>query len=333
MTTALILGATGFIGGHVGLAALRRGWELRGLRRDASAVGLLGAERIAWFIGNLDEPGSLEDALRGADLVFHAAAFYPSDGRHVSSQVAHAVRQMKNVLEALQRAGSPPLVYTSSLSTIGRPPEGEDRLADERDVYIPGSLPRSAYYESKIAMETEVLRAAAAGMPATVVNPTTVFGPGDAQPTIGAVLIALARGFGIVSLPGWLNIVDVRDVAEGHLRAAEGAGVRGQRYILGGANLRISELMREVARRANVPPPRAEIPAALLRVMVRIGERLPGASVLGNHLGAFEHWQPLNCSRAERELGVRARPLDATLTDALRWYEEHGALKRRTAVV
>ncbi|MCX6070880.1 MAG: NAD-dependent epimerase/dehydratase family protein [Chloroflexi bacterium] len=326
MTTALILGATGFIGGHVGLAALQRGWELRGLRRDASAVGLLGAERIAWFIGNLDEQGSLEDALRGVDLVFHAAAFYPSDGRRVPSQVAHAVQQMKNVLEALQRAGSPPLVYTSSLSTIGRPPEGEDRLADERDVYVPGTLPRSAYYETKIAMETEVLRAA------VVVNPTVVFGPGDARPTTGGLLIALARGFGIVSLPGWLNIVDVRDVAEGHLRAAE-AGVRGQRYILGGANLRISEFMRDVARRANVPPPRAEIPAALLRVIVRIGERLPGASVLGNHVGAFEHWQPINCSRAERELGLKPRPLAVTLADSLRWYEEHGALKRRTAVV
>jgi dihydroflavonol-4-reductase len=332
MTTALVLGATGFIGGHIGLAALRRGWELRGLRRDASSVGLLGAERVAWFIGNLDEPGSLDDALRGVDLVFHAAAFYPSDGRHVPRQVAHAVQQTRNVLEALQRAGSPPLVYTSSLSTIGQPPSGEDRMADERDVYVPGTLPRSAYYECKIAMEREVLRTTAAGMPATVVNPTVVFGPGDARPTTGALLIALARGFGIVSLPGWLNVVDVRDVAEGHLRAAE-AGVGGQRYILGGVNLTIGDFMREVARLTAVRPPRAEIPVALLRVMVRVGERLPGASVLGNHLGAFEHWQPLNCARAERELGLKPRPLAATLTDTLRWYEEHGALKRRTAVV
>jgi dihydroflavonol-4-reductase len=332
MTTALVLGATGFIGGHIGLTALRRSWELRGLRRDTSAVGLLGEEHVAWYNGNLDEPGSLDDALRGVDLVFHAAAFYPRDGRHVPRQVAHAVRQVRNVLEAVQRAGSPPLVYTSSLSTIGRPPIGEARPADERDAYVPGTLPRSAYYETKIAMETEVLRAAAAGMPATVVNPTVVFGPGDARPTIGGLLIALARGFGIVSLPGWLNIVDVRDVAEGHLRAAE-AGLRGQRYILGGVNLRISELMREVALRANVPAPRAEIPAALLRVMVRIGGRLPGASVLGNHLGAFEFWQPLDCAKAERALGLRPRPLATTLTDALQWYEEHGALRRRTAVV
>jgi dihydroflavonol-4-reductase len=332
MITALVLGATGYIGGHIGLAALRRGWELRGLRRDPRAVGLLGAEHVTWFAGTLDAPESLDAALRGVDIVFHAAAFYPHDGRHVPRQVANAVRQTLGVLEAVRRAGSPLLVYTSSLSTIGRPPAGEDRLADERDSYVPGTLARSAYYESKAAMEREVLRAAAAGAPSVVVNPTMVLGPGDAQPTTGALLIALARGYGVVALPGWVNIVDVRDVAEGHLRAAE-AGARGERYILGGANLRICELMRQVAQLANVPPPRGEIPAGLLRVMVRIGERLPGASVLGNHLGAFEYWQPLNCTRAERELGFKPRPTVDTLTDALRWYEEHGALRRRTPVV
>lgn len=332
MTTALVLGATGFIGGHIGLAAVHRGWELRGLRRDPAAVGLLGSIPVEWFTGTLDEPASLDEALRGVDVVFHAAAFYPRDGRHVPRQVANAVRQTRGLLEALRRAGSPRLVYTSSLSTIGRPPRNAGRMADERDVYVPGSLPRSAYYEAKIAMESEVLRAAAAGAPAVVVNPTVVFGPGDERPTTGALLLALARGYGGVSLPGWVNIVDVRDVAEGHLGAAE-AGVSGERYLLGGTNLRIGEFMREVARLANVPPPRSEIPSALLRLLVRIGERLPGASVLGNHLGAFEYWQPLNCARAERELGMQSRPLSATLSDALRWYEAHGALKRKMPVV
>ncbi len=332
MTTALVLGATGFIGGHIGLAAVERGWAVRGLRRDPTSAGLLDSESVDWFSGALEDSAALDDALRGVDIVFHAAAFYPRDGRHVSRQVGTAVRQTRGVLDAVCRAGSPMLVYTSSLSTIGRPPTGEGRMADERDVYVPGALPRSAYYECKYAMESEVLRAAAAGASIVVVNPTLVLGPGDARPTTGALLLALARGYGIVSLPGWVNMVDVRDVAEGHLRAAE-VGVRGERYLLGGANLRIGELIRQVARLAHVLPPRAEIPLALLRVLVRIGERLPGASVLGNHLGAFEYWQPLNCSRAERELGVRARPPAATLQDALRWYADHGALKRRMPVV
>jgi dihydroflavonol-4-reductase len=332
MTTALVLGATGFIGGHVGLAARRRGWLVRGLRRNADASGLLGSERIAWFSGDLDQPRTFDDALRGVDVVFHAGAYYPRDGRRVAEQVTHAVRQTRHVLEAVRRAGSPLLVFTSSLSTIGRPPRGELRAADEREVYAPGTLPRSAYYECKIAMETEVLRAAAAGQPAVVVNPTTVFGPGDLRPTIGAVLIAVARGYGMVSLPGWVNVVDVRDVAEGHLLAAD-VGRHGERYILGGANVTIHAFMGEVARLAGVRPPRARVPLGLLRLLVRAAERLPGASVVGNHLGAFEHWQPLSSERAARELGFRARPLTETLADALRWYEQHGVLRPRTAVV
>ena len=332
MTTALVLGATGFIGGHIGLAAVKRGWAVRGLRRDPSSAGLLDSDSVDWFSGALEDSAALDDALRGVDIVFHAAAYYPRDGRHVARPVGTAVRQTRGVLDAVRRSGSPMLVYTSSLSTIGRPPTGDERMADERDVYAPGALPRSAYYECKYAMESEVLRAAAAGASLVVVNPTLVLGPGDARPTTGALLLALARGYGIVSLPGWVNMVDVRDVAQGHLRAAE-VGVRGERYLLGGANLRIVELIRQVARLAHVLPPRAEIPLALLRVLVRIGERLPGASVLGNHLGAFEYWQPLNCSRAERELGVRVRPPAATLQDALRWYADHGALKRTMPVV
>jgi dihydroflavonol-4-reductase len=332
VTTALVLGATGFIGGHIGLAAVRRGWAVRGLRRDPSSAGLLDSESVDWFSGALEDSAALDDALRSVDLVFHAAAFYPHDGRHVSRQVVAAVRQTRSVLDAVRRAGSPTLVYTSSLSTIGRPPAGEKRMADERDAYLPGALPRSAYYECKSAMESAMLRAAAAGAPIVVVNPTVVLGPGDARPTTGALLLALARGYGIVSLPGWVNIVDVRDVAEGHLRAAE-VGMRGERYLLGGVNLRISEFIRQVARLAHVTPPRTEIPLALLRVLVRIGERLPGASVLGNHLGAFEYWQPLNCSRAQRELGMPARPPADTLQDALRWYTDHGSLTRTMPVV
>ena len=332
MTTALVLGATGFIGGHIGLAAVRRGWAVRGLRREPAATGLLTGEGVQWFTGSLEDPASLVEAMCGAEIVFHAAAFYPHDGRHVTRQVGTATRQTRNVLEAARQAGSPLLVFTSSLSTIGRPPAGEERMADERDAYVPGGLPRSAYYECKYAMESEVLRAAAAGLPAVVVNPTVVFGPGDARPTTGALLLALARGYGIVSLPGWVNIVDVRDVAEGHLRAAE-VGVRGERYLLGGANLRTDEFIRLVASLAGVPPPRAEIPLAALPTLVRIGERLPGASVLGNHLGAFEYWQPLDCSRAQRELGMQTRPVAATLQDALCWYADHGALKRRMPVV
>ena len=192
MPTALILGATGFIGGHIGLALLERGWQVRGLRRDPASTGILDSPAMEWFTGSLEDAASLVAALRNVEFVFHAAAYYPSTGKHVRAQVATAVEQARCVLRACRDAGGPRLVYTSSLSTIGRPPAGEARPADERDLYRAGTLPRSAYYECKCAMETEILRAAAAGYPAVVVNPTVVFGPGDARPTTGGA--ALGRG-------------------------------------------------------------------------------------------------------------------------------------------
>lgn len=331
MTTILILGATGFIGGHIGLAALERGWTVRALRRNPDPTGPLATAPVEWFSGSLDAPESLDQPLRSVDFVFHAAAYYPKDGRHVSRQVAFAVKQTRNVLDALHRAGSPKLLFTSSLSTIGRPALGEARLADERDTYIPGSLPRSAYYECKIAMEREILQAAV-GTQAVVLNPTAVFGPGDWKPTTGGLLIGIARGYGLVSLPGWTNVVDVRDVARAHLRAAE-VGVSGERYVLGGHNLRIAEFIRSIAEAARVRPPLFELPRSVLRALVRIGERLPGASALGNHLGAFETWQPLDSSKARRALGLDPRPWADTLRDSLEWYRGRGLLPREGSVV
>ena len=332
MTTILVLGATGFIGGHISLAAVERGWQVRGLRRDPAATGILGPAAMEWFTGSLEDAPSLAPALRDVEVVFHTAAYYPSTGMHVARQVATAVEQVRGVLRACREAGRPRLVYTSSLSTIGRPPPGEERPADERDVYRPGTLPRSAYYECKSAMESEVLGAAAAGYPAVVVNPTVVFGPGDARPTTGGLLLALARGAGLISLPGWLNVVDVRDVASAHLSAA-GSGAAGERYILGGHNLRIAEFMRRAALAAGARPPRLELPRSVLRVLVRTAERLPGLSVVGNHLGAFEFWQPLDSGKAARHLGLQARPWDETLRDSLDWYRRHGALRPATPVV
>ncbi|MBM3122721.1 MAG: NAD-dependent epimerase/dehydratase family protein [Chloroflexi bacterium] len=281
------------------------------------------------FAGGRSKPGA--GAAQGR-CCLPCCCVLPEHGQGRCAPGGGAIEQTRSVLRACRDAGSPRLVYTSSLSTIGRPPVGEDRLSDECDVYQAGTLPRSAYYECKSAMEAEVLRAAAAGSPAVVVNPTVVFGPGDARPTTGALLLALARGAGLISLPGWLNVVDVRDVAAAHLAAAE-AGALGERYILGGHNLRIAEFMRSAALAAGARTPWFELPRPVLRVLVRTGERLPGLSVLGNHLGAFESWQPLDSRKAVKHLGLHARPWSETLRDSLDWYRRHGALGPATPVV
>ena len=219
---ALVLGATGFIGGHIARAALQAGWEVRGLRRSANRSGHLGDLPVAWVPGDLNDEASLRLAMDGVDVVFHAAAFYPTDGspRKVGQQVEYARREIKNVIAAVAAANVKRFVFTSTLTTIGHPPPEEERLADERDVYIPGTLPKSAYYEAKIAMEKIVLDAVEQKIPAVVLNPTAVFGPGDVNVGVGGILVAVARGQMRAWLPGEINVVDARDVANAHIIAA-----------------------------------------------------------------------------------------------------------------
>jgi dihydroflavonol-4-reductase len=325
MTRVLVLGATGFIGGHIALAAAGRGWQVRGLRRRAGAVGHLTQTQVAWFDGDLEQPQTLAPAFQDVDVVFHAAGYYPQDARSVPEHVARAVRQTRVVLDACCEAGVRRLIYTSTLTTIGHPPKGEARLADERDHYTPGSLHRAAYYECKYAMESEVLRAAAAGLPALAVNPTAVFGPGDHHPALGAVLLAVARGWVRVWLEAEINAVDVRDVAQAQVRAAE-KGAIGERTILGGHNLALRDLITLAAEIAGVPPPRVRLPLWLIDLAAALADRIPRLGLMGNHLRAVRHWQGYNCEKARRTFDMTPRPPKQTLSDAFCWYREHGYL-------
>jgi dihydroflavonol-4-reductase len=246
-------------------------------------------------------------------------------------QLQRAVRQTRHVLQAAQRAAVRRLIYTSTLTTIGPVPAGEDRLADERDLYTPGLLGRSAYYECKYAMESEVLRSAN-DLPAVVVNPTAVFGPGDLHLALGRVLLALARGWGLAWIPAVTNVVDVRDVAQAQVRAAE-AGQVGQRYILGGHNLPVRELMMRAASILGVPPPRWGLPLGVIDAAVWLGDRLPLLDVLGNHLRAVRQWQGYDCGKAVAQLGLQNRSVEETLRAAVAWYADNGYLTVRPAVV
>lgn len=326
MTTVLVLGATGFIGGHIVLAALERGWSVRGLRRVPGAIGHVGSAPVDWVVGNLDRPVGLAGAFEGMKLVFHAAGYYPQSGRPVSAQVAGAVRQTRAVIDACLEAGVKRLVYTSSLSTIGSPGQAAARLADERDVYLPGSLPRSAYYECKYAMESEVLRAASSGLEVVIVNPTSVFGPGDVHLALGRVLLWAARGQAFAWLPVDINIVDVRDVARAQVRAAE-VGRSGQRYILGGHNLPMREALGLVARIAGVRPPRLGLSLEFVDGLVRVLSYVPGLGQVSGHLQAVRAWQGYDCAKAKRDLGLTARPVEETIRDSLDWFVGNGYLK------
>ena len=323
----LILGATGFIGGHIARAALDRRWHVRALRRRPDAVGAIGdvAGRIEWVLGELpfqttevvQDLEGLCTAMRGCDVVFHAAAAYPRAERDIAGWVSRSVAQMRAVLQAASDERVSRFVYTSTLTTIG-PPGVPGRWADERDFYVPGTS-RSLYYESKFAMEMEAFRAAAEGLPAVILNPTAVFGPGDIKPTTGEVLLRAARGQIPVYFDAVVNSVDVREVAAAHIAAAE-RGRIGQRYILGGHNLTLQQVLTTTAQVAGVQPPKWKLSTRTVDAILHVSHwlRLP----LPDLIKTIRHWQPVDSEKARRELGLKARPFEDTARDTIAWFRE-----------
>ena len=320
-----ILGATGFIGGQIARAALAGGLQVRGVRRRPEATGAIGDLDIEWVTGDLADPASLVTAMRGCPLVFHAAGYYPRRARNIQEIVHHGVTGMRNALNAAVTAGVKRFIYTSALTTIG-PPADPSRLANEHDLYTPCSV-RNPYYEVKWAMEMEALRAAAEGLPVIIVLPTAVFGPGDVKPTTSALLLAVTQRRVPGYVDGAINVVDGRDVATGHIAAAK-RGRPGQRYILGGHNLTIREILTVAANDAGLKPPVLKLPLWLVRAAAGLGGRLGVAGA--HHLRAIDRWQMLDTRRARTELGLgEPVPFARTCRDTLDWFYEHGYLKSK----
>lgn len=319
---ALVIGATGFIGGAIVRAAVEHGWHVRGTRRDVHHQGaiadLAAQEQFAWCYADLNNPDSLVEAMSGCQVVFHAAGYYPRSSRNAAAQIALARTQMENVLQAFQRAKPDLLIYTSSLSTIGRPSE-PGRLADERDVYQLNHLP-ICYFNVKIVMETLAL---SSGLPVVVLCPTAVFGPGDVKPTSGKLFLMAAKGWAFFYPDGVQDVVDVRDVAASHVRAVE-KGKPGERYILGGELMTYREMLATIARVAGRRPPWLRLSPSIVALLGRWAGWL---GILGGDiLQAVPQWQPLNTSRARRELGHTSRPFRITAADTFAWFRQHGYL-------
>ena len=326
----LVLGATGFIGGQIARALAERGYTVRALRRSGSSTLAIQGLPIEFVSGDLRDRPALLMAMRGVEAVFHAAGYYPHNSLAPRRALRQAVAGMRVVLACARAAGVGRVVYTSSLSTIGRPAAGR-ALADERDYYLPGSV-ADPYFEAKWAMESELYRAAVAGLQVVALCPTVVFGPGDVKPTSGTILLALARGLLPAYVEGRTNIVDVRDVAQAHIAALE-RGRPGERYILGDHNTTIGAALALAARLAGAPAPRARLPAAFARLAGKLGEvaalAVPGRPFLpfSETIEMIRHGQHYDCAKAQRELGLASRPIEETLRDSLVWFREHGYLK------
>lgn len=320
MGRTLVTGATGFLGLHVARALAERGDELRLLVRSSSDLAPLEGIDFRRTTGDVTDRASVRRAMKDVERVFHVAgrtSLRRADRRRVFEVNVGGSRV---VFEEALRAGVERLVHTSSVGAIGVAKPG--RTADESTPFEIGHL-GLAYVNSKHEAELEALRHCARGLPVVIVNPSFALGPDDAP---GGTSMRLVRRFLRRQIPayvnGGINIVDVRDVAQGHL-LADRQGAVGERYILAGRNFTLDRLFADLARISGVPGPSLKLPARLATAGVEAasltGLPLP---VAPDEVRSAGMWWTYSNARARRELGFAPRPHEETLADAVRWQSE-----------
>lgn len=329
--TTLITGASGFVGSHVARLLAARGEPVRLLVRPTSRLSALEGIPCERVTGDLTDPVSLENAMHGVRRVFHVAADYRLWARDPAEIYNSNVEGTRNLISAAVGAGVERIVYTSTVATIAVP-AGNGHLPDESTAA--GLEQMIGHYKrSKFIAEREVMEAAEAGAPVVIVNPTTPVGPGDWKPTpTGRIVLDFLNGRMPAFVDTGLNLVAVEDVAAGHLLAAE-RGKPGDRYILGGRNMTLEEILTELALITGRPTPRIRLPHAVALAaawadtawcaLLRSEPHIPLDGVR-----MARHRMFVDGSKAERELGFHATPIAAALDRAVRWYESHGYVGR-----
>lgn len=326
-----VTGGNGFLGAQVVRALAARGHEpvaLVGADLDDGNLGGLAVERRPL---DLLDPASVRAGLAGCDAVVHTAACYAFWLPDVRAIYRVNVDGTRHLLEAARELGLRRVVHTSTAGTLQPPFPAEDRdaVVDEESVLDERLFP-GHYKASKLMAERLVLRAAAGGLPAVIVQPTELVGPGDRRPTpTGSLLVHFLAGRMTVYVEMPHNLVDVRDAAEGHVLALE-RGTHGARYLLGGENLSMRELCALLAELSGLPAPGLAVPRRLLAAGAALNEWLSDHVTRRPPLlprEALLHARDarrFDARKARRELGFAPRPAREVLADALRWFAAEG---------
>jgi len=326
---AFLTGATGFLGSHVARVLAEQGAELRLLVRPTSDVRNiegLNADRVA---GDLRDAASIEKALAGCDVVFHVAADYRLWVRDPDEMYRSNVEGTRSLLAAASKQRVRRVVYTSSVATMGFTSKNDGNLADEQSpVGIADMI--GHYKRSKFMAEQVAVEAARSGVDVVIVNPTTPIGERDIKPTpTGRIVVDfLKRKFPAYVETG-LNLVDATECARGHVQALE-KGRAGERYILGGENLTLKQILDRLAAITNLPSPSVKLPyifallAGVVDEMVtgRVLGREPRATIDAVRMGRKMMF--VSCAKAERELGWRTVPVDGALRRSVEWFRDNG---------
>jgi dihydroflavonol-4-reductase len=315
----LVTGGSGFVGRHVARVLLERGFSVRALVRPGSHVAGLAVEEVT---GDLRDSASLERAVAGCGMLFHVAADYRLWSKDPSELYRSNVDGTRNLLDSARRAGVERVVYTSTVGCIGIPDHG---LGDETTPVTLASMV-GHYKRSKFLAEQVALEFARDGFPVVIVNPTAPVGDHDVKPTpTGKMILDFLNGAMPAFIDTGLNIVDVRDTAEGHWFACE-RGRPGERYILGSENLTLEQILCLLAEITGRKPPRLKIPYAVAwcagacsTAWAGVTGEPPRIPMDGVRMARKKMW--VTHEKARRELGFQPRPAREALARAVQWFQ------------
>jgi dihydroflavonol-4-reductase len=327
----LVTGATGFVGSHIARQLVAVGHSVRVLVRPASNLQALEGTAVEPVEGDLRDAASLGRAVQSVQRVYHVAADYRLWTKNPAEMYESNVEGTRRLLEVAHRAGVERIVYTSTVATIAVPRYGalpnEETLATLDEMI-------GHYKRSKFLAEQVALDATKSGVPVIIVNPTAPVGPGDWKPTpTGRIILDFLKGKMPAYVDTGLNVAPVEDVAGGHLLAAE-KGRAGQRYILGGRNMTLKQILDALAAITGRSAPRIQLPHAVAlmagyadEVFSRVMGREPQIPVDGVKMS--RHKMFIESDKAQRELGYQPTKVEAALERAVRWYQEHGYVANR----
>jgi dihydroflavonol-4-reductase len=325
-----LTGATGFIGSHVARALVARGDSLRCLCRPTSQRADLDELPIDWVLGDLTDRSSLRRAMTGAEVVFHCAADYRLYARDPREIYRSNVEGTRNVLELAARLDANRIIYTSSVGTLalsGHTPANENARGQLE--HMIGDYKRSKFLAERL-VETWIER----GLPVVVVSPSTPIGERDAKPTpTGKIIVDFLNGRLPAYVDTGLNLVDVRDVALGHLLAAE-RGRPGESYILGAVNLTLRQVLQLLSRMTGRHAPRLKLPHWIPLAIAHLEEpfarwmgRDPHVPLAGVRMSKSMMF--FDASKAVRELGFPQSPIEPAFERAVSWFIDHDYAQAR----
>lgn len=321
---ALVTGATGFIGAAVARALIGAGMEVRVLVRPNSDLRNLRELDVEQAHGDLRDRDSLRRALTGCRQLYHVAAHYALWAKDPAIFYEINVAGTRLLLDTAREVGTERIVYTSTIGAIGLPPNGG---VGTEETAVSLSHMAGHYKRSKYLAEQEVLKLARAGLPVVIVNPSAPVGAGDVKPTpTGQMIVDFMKGRMWAYIETGMNLIDVDDVAIGHLHAMERGRV-GERYILGHQNLTLREIFTLLNRLTGIPAPRLKLPwQAILPLAYAnrwfadyISHRPPRIPLEGVRMA--RHHMHYDCSKAVRELGLPQTPAEVALQKAVTWFK------------